>query len=148
MTLEQYLENKWLVGHQSSKDEILRLLLLIERDLSDCSVSKISPDWRLAIAYNAALQCANTALLAAGYRVARGSSHHYMAIESLEYTLSPGSGVIRTLDAFRKKRNISDYERAGTVSEKEVQELYGLASGLFISLKDWLKKEHPELNTE
>jgi len=46
-------------------------LRLAERDLRECQAAGLSPDWRLAIAYNAALQSATAALAAAGYRAAR-----------------------------------------------------------------------------
>jgi hypothetical protein len=45
----------------------------------------ISEDWKLNIAYNAALQAATAALAAAGYRAAR-EQHHYRTIQSLALT--------------------------------------------------------------
>jgi len=42
-----------------------------DRDLRDCQVRGLSADWRLNIAYNAALQIATVALAAAGYRAAK-----------------------------------------------------------------------------
>ncbi len=104
----------------------------------------LSADWRLNIAYNAALQVAATALAAEGYRTAR-ESHHHRAIQSLAHTLRTDPGVIIQLDGFRKKRNISDYERAGGVSEQEAQEMAALADRLREDLIHWLRKEHPRL---
>ena len=49
------------------------------------------------------------------------------------------------LDAFRKKRNVGDYERAGLVSEKEAQEMVVLARQLRKHVGDWLRANHPEL---
>lgn len=46
----------------------------------------MSPDWKLNIAYNAALQAATAALAASGYRAAR-EQHHYRTIQSLAHTL-------------------------------------------------------------
>jgi hypothetical protein len=51
------------------------------------------------------------------------------------------------LDAFRKKRNISGYERAGSVSEQEVAEMIALASQLRAMLEAWLRQNHPSLAT-
>lgn len=123
------------------------LLGVIDRDLHDCTAPGISADWRLAIAYNAALQIAITSLAAEGYRPAR-ESHHYRAVQSLAMTLGVDSSIIAQLDAFRKKRNISDYERAGAVSEGEVQELVTLAQHLRGELAAWLRAAHPELVPE
>jgi hypothetical protein len=145
MTLELWLENRWLVQHQATRAEIASLLALIDRDLNDARVASISPDWRLAIAYNSALQCAVAALAASGYRPGKGGSHHYYAIESLRFTLEYDEAIIDTLDAFRKKRNVADYERAGTTTDTEVQELIDLASQMRQDLLDWLASKHPDL---
>ena len=53
--------------------------------------------------------------------------------------------MVARLDRFRKKRNISDYERAGSVSDKEVEEMLALAENLNDSVRKWLKDNHPEL---
>jgi len=42
--------------------------------------------------------------------------------------------MIDTFDTFRKKRNISSYDLAGSVSDKEAKEMYELA-----------RKNHPTL---
>ena len=56
--------------------------------------------------------------------------------------------TIAQLDAFRRKRNITDYERVGMVSEKEIGTMLALAKKLRTMIVDWLKKNHPELATE
>src|SRR3989304_5953491 len=122
MTLEEWLLNKWLVRNEKSPAEIRELLKTIDRDLADARVTKVSPDRRMTIAYEAALLCANAALAASGFRAAR-ESHHLRIIKSLAFTMTTDSRIINRLDAFRKKRNISTYERAGTVTEKEVKEV-------------------------
>jgi uncharacterized protein (UPF0332 family) len=98
----------------------------------------------LAIAYNSALQSASAALLAAGYRSAR-NGQHYRIFQSLALTIGADASLIAKLDAFRKKRNISDYERSGSVSEKEARELHDLAGFLKKTVDLWLKNNHPEL---
>jgi hypothetical protein len=60
-------------------------------------------------------------------------------------TLGLDGQTIARLDAFRKKRNVSDYERAGAVSEKEAEELVALAERLRAQFVHWLKATHPEL---
>ena len=101
-------------------------------------------DWRLAIAYNAALQAATAALAAAGYRASR-DNHHYRVIQSLEFTIRPGEEIIATLDSFRKKRNISSYDIAGTVSENEASERFELATYLRTEVGKWIRATHAEL---
>jgi hypothetical protein len=118
--------------------------MVIDRDLNDCQSEGLSPDWQLAIAYNAALQVALAGLAAEGYRVAR-EAHHFRAIQSLALTLGCDKATIAHLDAFRKKRNISDYERAGSVSIREAEEMQELAHTLQVELLDWLGRAHSDL---
>jgi len=98
----------------------------------------------LSIAHNAALQLAVAALAVCGYRTGR-EAHHYRAIQSLAFTIGASADLVDQLDSFRKKRNISDYERAGAVSEQEAREMLGLAKSLRETVMTWLKKNHPEL---
>jgi hypothetical protein len=67
------------------------------------------------------------------------------AIQSLALTLACGRAKIDRLDAFRKKRNISDYERAGSVSDQEAAEMFELALELRDELLSWLRSAHSEL---
>ncbi len=107
----------------------------------------MSEDWQLAIAYNAALQFATAALAACGYRAAR-EAHHYHTIQSLTYTIQAEPHLVRRLDAFRKKRNVGDYERAGMVSETEAYEMRELAQNLRQIVADWLRQNHANLLSE
>jgi hypothetical protein len=144
MTLQRWLLNNWLTPHKTSRQEISDLFAVVDRDLSDCQSSGLSSDGRLNIAYNAALQAATAALAAAGYRAAR-ESHHYRIIQSLAYTIGASSGLIAQFDQFRKKRNIGDYERAGTTSDQEAKEMFFLAKNIRSDVEAWLRDTHPEL---
>ena len=145
MTLEQWVSNRWLRRHEPTKQETSDLLSLAERDLNDCLSPGLSPDWKLSIAYNAALQAAAAALAASGYRVRQGESHHYRTIQSLAHSIGAESTLVAKLDAFRKKRNEIGYERAGVVSAQEADEMVELAQELKERVEDWLQQEHPEL---
>lgn len=144
MTLQDWLNNKWLKSHKTSPEEIKQLFEIAKRDLHDAGVSTISPDWRLTMAYNAALRCATIALHACGYRTA-GEGHHERLIESLKHTIDADPDLIAKFHRFRKKRHISSYDMAGTVSEYEVDEAIKFARELYRLVKNWLKKNHSEL---
>lgn len=146
MTLKQWEQvNKWLVAHQTSKEEIANLLAVGDRNLKDSAVQGLSADARLGLAYGAALEYAKAALSAAGYRPARGTDHHVRVIESLAFTLGWDAKRIRHLDAFRKTRNVSTYDRAGHVSDAQASEAGVLAGQLKDEVVAWLGKQHPEL---
>jgi uncharacterized protein (UPF0332 family) len=138
MSLNEWLKNGWLIEHETSEQEIEDLFRVVNRDLKDCEVTRLSPDWRFNIAYNAALLCAKAALAVAGYRPTR-ESHHYRLIHSLAHTIQADDKLIVQFDMFRKKRNISDYLRAGEVSDQEVTEMIALAKKLRDRVKEWIK---------
>lgn len=144
MSLKDWLKRGWLIEHATSRDEIADLIGVMERDISDSKVPGLSADWRLNIAYNAALQAATVALYACGFRASR-EAHHYRIIQSLKFTLKPNKDVVRQLDQFRKKRNRSDYERSGEISDAEAKEMLELAAWLKDAVIEWIAQDYPEL---
>jgi hypothetical protein len=147
MSLQDWLRNGWLVEHKTSPAEIAELLAITDRDLADCRVRGLSPDWKLNIAYNAALQASTAALAACGCRAAR-EAHHFRVIQSLALTIGMDAGLVRQFDLFRKKRNIGGYERAGTISDQEANEMTALAERVRQEVMEWLKSSHPEFLQE
>ena len=144
MSLADWRKNSWLAEHTSSKEEIAALLAIVDRDLANAEAGGLSADWRLAIAYNAALQAATTALATSGYRAAR-EQHHFRTIQSLAHTLGWTAAQVNRFDRFRKKRNIGGYETAGLVSDQEAREMRDLALALRTELVAWLRAKHPVL---
>lgn len=144
MSLRDWARSGWLMEHRTSPQEIADLFGAADRDLHDCSLKGLSEDRRLAIAYGAALACAMAALAACGYRAPR-EAHHYRVIQSLAFTIGADVKLVARFDAFRKKRNIGDYERAGLVSETEAREMVALALALRKRVQDWLGEHHPHL---
>ena len=102
------MKNGWLVEHHPTPQKIADLLGGADRDLRDCNARGLSADWRLNIAYNAALQAAVAALAASGYRAGH-EAHHYRVIEALAYSIEPGGDMLETFQRLRKKRNVGEY---------------------------------------
>jgi hypothetical protein len=144
MSLGDWLRNGWLTEHDSSAEEIRDLLGVTDRDLADARTPGLSADWRLGIAYNAALQASAAALAASGYRAAR-DAYHYRVIQSLAFTIGSSADLVGKFDAFRKKRNLGGYERAGLASTQEAEEMIALSTELRASVEQWIRKEHPNL---
>ena len=147
VSLQDWLTDKLIETHRPSAREIANLLRICDRDLEKCQIAELGPDWRLSIAHNAALQAAMAALAAAGYR-ARKEGQHYRVIQSLAFTIKTDPAIIKQLDKFRQKRNISDYERAGLVTEQEAEEMIALANQLRDDVEQWLRIHHPKLARE
>ena len=142
--MADWLKNGWLTPHKTSAREIADLLAVVERDLIDSGNKDVSADWRMNIAYNAALQAATAALGAVGYRATR-DQHHYRIIQSLRETIGANADLVSRFDAFRKKRNITGYERAGGVSDSEAAEMRDLAISLRDEVIVWIRNQSPEL---
>ena len=128
------------ISPQNRKFEISSRV--VDRDLQDSQVAALSPEWRLNIAYNAALQAATAALAACGYRAAR-EAHHFRIIQSLAHTIGAEKSLIHQFEGFRKKRNIGGYERMGLVSDHEAEEILALAMDLRNKVTDWLHSNFP-----
>lgn len=143
-TLADWERNGWLSACSPTPEGVQALLGVAQRDLENCRAQGLDADWRLNIAYNAALQTAAAALEASGYRAAR-ESHHYRVIESLRLTIGAKDDLVLPIDRLRQKRNIGIYERAGQVSDKEADAAYDFAKRLKSEVDAWLHSEHPDL---
>jgi len=94
MSLDAWKTNGWLREYSTSEQEI------------------------------AGLQLATLVLFAAGYRTRRGESKHYRVIQALPLVMGSNFNVVRDyLDNCRRKRNVSEYDAAGTISQKELNDL-------------------------
>jgi hypothetical protein len=145
MTLEQWVANDWLRLEPSSPREIRDLLSVVSRSLTDAKVEVISDDLRFQTAFNAALNSANIALRASGYRTRVQLGHHQKIVESLELTVQADAKTIRKLLVFSRKRNAISYDVAGSVTQQDLQQMIKVADELQKTVTDWLKVHHPEL---
>ncbi len=146
MSFQEWSRNGWIHQRETSPEEIAGLQAVVDRDLSTCADPNLDPDWRFAIAYNAALQCATLALRTAGYEVPKGGGAHFRTIDSLRLTLGDDGTVVNTLQAFRAKRGGGGiYESTGIASEAEIEELRALALNLKDRVTNWVKANHAPL---
>ena len=68
-----------------------------------------------------------------------------MTRQSSAHTIGADAKLVGRLDAFRKKRNVGDYERVGLTSSKEANELREIAKDLRDRVRSWIEKSRPEL---
>lgn len=138
MSLKRLLSSGKLRRQKSSAKEIADLFALVDRDLNDASIKRLSPDRRFATAYNAVLQLSTIVLRAKGYRTA-GLGHHSTTFEALPLVLGKDfKERADYFDACRSKRNTTDYGRVGDVSESEADELLREARQFKKEVTDWM----------
>jgi len=145
MTWNQLFQQNRLQRHSTNKQEIDQLRQVIARGLADAAVTAISTDLRFQAAYSAALQLATTAIYCAGYRV-KGRQHHKTTFEALP--LAMGNIVTQQANYFdtcRIKRNTIMYDRAGLVSETEVENLVEEAKSFQQLVEAWMTQNYPQL---
>jgi hypothetical protein len=65
-------------------------------------------------------------------------------IQSLEHTIGWDTKRIARLDAYRKVRNVSSYERSGDVTDAQAAEAQAFARDLRQDVVAWLKEKHPD----
>lgn len=144
MSLEDWLNEGHLKSYKTSRKEIEQLFAVFERDMADARVEALSVERKFESAYNAALVIARAALATSGYRTS-GEGNHYWTIQSLAFTLQMDADTINRFNKFRQKRNTSNYEMIGVVSEQEVTEMIALAQELCNLVAKWLEENHPNL---
>lgn len=145
MNLDELVKDGKLKPHKTSAQEIADLLKVAERDLLDAAIEELSTDRRFIIAYNAILQLSTIVLYASGYKT-YGSGHHYITFQALKELLPAGyMQLMDYFDACRSKRNISDYDRSGIISNQEANEILAEAVKFKKIVINWLKHTHPKL---
>jgi len=140
MNLKDLLNQGRLRQHKTSKKEIKNLLALVIRDIKDAKVEGLSTDRKFACAYNAVLQLATILLYCKGYKP-EGAGHHFTVFQAMKIIMGTDYYTLADyFDSCRSKRNITDYDYAGTISDLEVKELIEEAERFLEITINWLKK--------
>jgi len=106
-----------------SPKEIRTLLELADRDLHQARLLDLHPDTRYALAYNAGLQLATAALRLHGVRIRKARFHARTFAELKPRLPEEMQSFADYFDRARRKRHTVTYDRAGAVSEGEVDDL-------------------------
>lgn len=145
MSLENFERAGWIQRRKPAPADVENARAIMRRDLAAARRVDTDPDWRFNIAYNAVLKVAEAALAASGFEPARSGNKHERAIETLRFTMGLDAGTVQQIQAYRKKRNIAEYEAAGLVSRGEADEILALAEELVARFDEWLAETHPGL---
>src|SRR5437868_1125462 len=131
MSLQTWLEHRWLRRHQPTPEEIRDLWLIADRDIRDAESGGISFDWQYGIAYNAALKLCTILLHAEGYRPEKGGLAHYRTLQALPLILGDARRDDgEYLEVCRQKRNTVEYDHAGGATREDARELVEFAKDL------------------
>ena len=144
MTWASLLANNTVSALPPTKAELDKLRSIVSRSLKDAAAPGLSTDARFIMAYDAARTMALIIVRAAGYRPKMTGGHHntFVALETAAPAFATQSAYF---DGCRIKRNASEYDAAGGVSETEAGGLFETARQFAIEAEAWIKTHHPHL---
>jgi len=145
MTLENLQNIGRLQRHEPTALEIRRLLASAEAALADAKRAQNNAATRFDVGYKAIMQCALAALMANGFRPSTSEpGHQQTTIQTLPKTIGLPADKMKVLDAFRRARNMSDYE-GEPVEDAKVRECIEWAEALLTNVRSWIKKNTQKL---
>lgn len=143
MNLDQWVQHNLddLNSEIPNSAAIEELILVAEREIADAK-SVFSSEGKLTHAYMACLSIGRAALATCGYRVRSGAkSHHYKAIESLEFSIDLSQEEVREIQNYRQARHQSVYDFASVVSESKADSALAVAEELVRRFHEWASKK-------
>lgn len=144
MSWQKLLADRVVTPLPPTKQELDNLRSIVTRSLGDVSAKGLSADTRYVIAYDAARTLSLMVVRAAGYRP-RSVGAHYNTFAALEVADAAFAAVSAYFDGCRIKRNVSEYEFAGGVSDTDADGLLKAAQQFAVDAEAWIKTHHPEL---
>jgi len=129
MSWADLLKNNIVSALPPSKAELDNLRSIVDRSLKDVSASGLSSDARFIMAYDAARTLSLIIVRASGYRP-RTVGAHYNTFRALEIAEPAFAKLSAYFDGCRTKRNASEYDFAGGVTETD-------ATGLLETVKQF-----------
>jgi hypothetical protein len=141
------LANDTVRAHGLTPEERVKRLQEMEavarRHLIDADTSGLSADGKHNIAYTAARVAAEMVMVAEGFRAGRRTGKHASVFAFLA-AVDEGrwSAEARYFDRCRRRRNISEYEQAHTVSPTEADAVAQEAERLLGEVLEWVGEAH------
>jgi hypothetical protein len=145
MSWAKLLASNRVTQQPSAKAELDSLRSIVARCFSDVTAKGLSADARFIMAYDAARTLSVMIVRAAGYRP-RSVGGHYNTFLALEAADPPAFAALSAyFDGCRNKRNISEYDGAGGVTDTEAEELLKAAQKFAVDAEAWIKANYPAL---
>jgi hypothetical protein len=144
MTWNKLLLENRVVAEPTHKQEIENLRSIVSRCLSDMNVPGISDEQRFLIAYDAARTLAMIVVRASGYRPKKVGGH-YNTFLGLAAADPAFAQLASYLDICRLKRNDSEYDFAGGISQVDADDLVQQVSAFQTTVHAWIASNFPSL---
>ena len=144
MSWAKLLASKTITPLPATKGELDKLRSLVARSLNDITASGISTDMQFILAYDAARTLSLMIVRAAGYRPKSVGAHYntFLALEAADPAFATMSAYF---DGCRIKRNVSEYEFAGGISDTDAEGLLKAVRQFAKDTEAWIKTNHPSL---
>jgi hypothetical protein len=144
MSWEKLVADRTVTPIPATKQELDNLRSIVTRSLSDVTASRLSADARFVIAYDAARTLSLMVVRAAGYRP-RSAGAHYHTFAALEVADTAFVAISAYFDGCRIKRNVSEYEVAGGITDTDADGLLKAVRQFAVDAETWIKAHHPSL---
>jgi uncharacterized protein (UPF0332 family) len=119
MTLEDLERQGYIKKLPIDRKKVRDSLSLAERDIATATtLLNLDTDWAFSIAYNAMLQTLRAFMSSQGYRP-DGGNQHVSTVRFAELFLD--KDIVIVFDRMRRKRHISVYDTAGSISKTEAK---------------------------
>jgi len=120
-----------------TKKKVKDALALAQRDIETAkTLLHQDTDWAFSIAYNAILQTLRALMFSQGYRP-DGSNQHVSTVRFADLFLD--KDVVIVFDRMRRKRHISVYDTAGSISKNEAEMAITTAKEILTDIRQRIK---------
>ena len=145
MAWAELLANGAVTRLPPTKAELANLRSIVARSLKDVVVPGLSANARFIMAHDAARTLSLMIVCAAGYRPRVVGGHYYtfLALEAADPAFAALSAYF---DGCRIKRNASEYDFAGGVSDTDADGLLQVVQKFRVDAEAWVKTHHPKLS--
>lgn len=144
MSWTKLLANNTVTALPPTKTELDKLRALAARSMNDVAARGLSTDMQFILAYDAARTLSLMIVRAAGYRPKTVGGHYntFLALEAADPAFAALSAYF---DGCRIKRNVSEYEFAGAVSDTDAEGLLEAVRKFAKEAEAWIKVHRPTL---
>jgi ketosteroid isomerase-like protein len=144
MTWAKLLANNNVTRQPATRKELDNLRSIVLRSLKDVNAPGLSADARFIMAYDAARTLSLMIVRSSGYRPKAAGGHYntFLALETADGRFAKLSAYF---DGCRIKRNASEYDFAGGVTDTDADGLLKTVQQFAIDAEAWIKAKHPTL---